>query len=88
MKSSWNKYSEQEVIQPELKADASTFWYESITHNGESPFIPNGASWKVFRNVVADYGADSSGNLDATKAIQKAIDGNFLSTRPTVSRLS
>ncbi|KAF1351319.1 putative exo-beta-1,3-glucanase [Delphinella strobiligena] len=85
-KNTWNKYAEQQAPQPELKADASTFWYESIAHNGESPFIPNGATWKVFRNVVADYGADSSGNLDATKAIQKAIDtGNSFANRTTNS---
>ncbi|KAL1890787.1 hypothetical protein Sste5346_008112 [Sporothrix stenoceras] len=34
----------------------------------------NDSSYKVFRNVVSDYGADPSGKADSTKAIQKAID--------------
>ncbi|KAN0068925.1 Pectate lyase superfamily domain containing protein, partial [Elaphomyces granulatus] len=55
----------------------SNFWYESIGHNGQSPFIPNGANWKVFRNVVTDYGADNTGGSDASNAIIKAItDGS------------
>lgn len=60
--------------------DGSNFWYESIDHNGQSPFIPNGATWKVFRNVVTDYAADSTGGSDATKAITKAITGLSLRT--------
>ena len=55
----------------------STFWYEKIAHNGVSPFIPNGSKWKVFRNVVSDYGADSSGNSDSQAAFQKAINGKL-----------
>jgi hypothetical protein len=55
--------------------DGSNFWYESIDHNGQSPFIPNGATWKVFRNVVTDYAADNTGGSDATKAITNAITG-------------
>ena len=55
--------------------EGSNFWYESIDHNGQSPFIPNGATWKVFRNVVTDYGADNTGRSDASKAITKAITG-------------
>ena len=62
--------------------NASDFWYEKINHNGQSPFIPNGASWKVFRNVVSDYGADNTGARDATNALKKAIIGLSLSHHP------
>ncbi|RAH82446.1 putative exo-beta-1,3-glucanase [Aspergillus japonicus CBS 114.51] len=53
----------------------STFWYESITHNGESSFLDSSykANYKVFRNVVTDYGADNTGATDASTAIQNAI---------------
>ena len=51
------------------------FWYEQITHDGISPFIPGGEKWKVFRNVVAEYGADNSGDVNAQPALQKAING-------------
>lgn len=61
--------------------DGSNFWYESIDHNGQSPFIPNGATWKVFRNVVTDYAADNTGGSDASKAITKAIIGLSLTVR-------
>ena len=59
---------------------ASNFWYENIEHNGISPFIPNGqgAKWKVFRNVVQDYGADNTGVRDASVAIQNAINGESI----------
>ncbi|KAI9793746.1 MAG: hypothetical protein M1833_000692 [Piccolia ochrophora] len=53
--------------------NSSTFWYEQIAHNGQSPFIPGGARWKVFRNVVSDYGADNSGRTDSAGAFIKAI---------------
>jgi glucan 1,3-beta-glucosidase len=55
----------------------STFWYEAITHNGESSFLDSSykANYKVFRNVVSDYGADNTGATDASKAIQNAING-------------
>ncbi|KAL3484993.1 pectate lyase superfamily protein-domain-containing protein [Aspergillus germanicus] len=54
----------------------STFWYEAITHNGESSFLDSSykANYKVFRNVVADYGADNTGANDASTAIQNAIN--------------
>lgn len=51
------------------------FWYEQITHDGISPFIPGGEKWKVFRNAVAEYSADKSGGTDAQPALQKAING-------------
>lgn len=51
------------------------FWYEQIIHNGISPFIPGGEKWKVFRNVVTEYGADKTGEVDAQPALQNAING-------------
>jgi hypothetical protein len=41
-----------------------------------SPWLPN---YKVFRNVVTDFGADNTGNSDASGAIQNAINGKLLS---------
>lgn len=70
-----------------VHADSSAFWYESITHNGQSPFIPNGSKWKVFRNVVTDYGADPTGNIDSTQAIINAIEGHSLNSLCKVSLL-
>ncbi|KAL2807683.1 hypothetical protein BJX63DRAFT_63436 [Aspergillus granulosus] len=56
---------------------SSKFWYEEITHNGESSFLVPGykENYKVFRNVVTDYGADNTGQTDASSAIQTAIRG-------------
>jgi hypothetical protein len=55
----------------------SQYWYESILHNGEASFMPSSykPNYSVFRNVVTDFGADNTGNTDASVAIQKAIDG-------------
>lgn len=50
------------------------YWYESIKHNGRSPFIDNADSYKVYRNVL-DFGADNTGNQDSSQAIQDAING-------------
>lgn len=65
----------------------STYWYETITHNGISPFIPSGSSWPVFRNVKAStYGAKGDGSADDSAAIQKAINaGNSFADRTTNS---
>ncbi|KAH7346426.1 pectate lyase superfamily protein-domain-containing protein, partial [Rhexocercosporidium sp. MPI-PUGE-AT-0058] len=64
----------------------STFWRENIAHNGVTATL-NDDSFKVFRNVVNDFGADSSGTNDASGAINNAINsgsrkGNGVSTRP------
>jgi glucan 1,3-beta-glucosidase len=55
----------------------SKYWYESILHNGEASFMPSSykPNYSVFRNVVTDYGADNTGNTDASVAIQNAING-------------
>jgi hypothetical protein len=55
----------------------SPYWYETITHNGEASFMQPSckSSYQVFRNVVSDFGADNTGKVDASMAIQDAIDG-------------
>lgn len=35
------------------------------------------ANYKVFRNVVTDFGADNTGQSDASGAIQAAINGRL-----------
>ncbi|KAL3453731.1 pectate lyase superfamily protein-domain-containing protein [Aspergillus insuetus] len=54
---------------------STKFWYEEIAHNGESSFLIPGYKdkYKVVRNVVTDYGADNTGQKDASSAIQAAI---------------
>ncbi|KAI0402848.1 pectate lyase superfamily protein-domain-containing protein [Xylaria palmicola] len=52
---------------------AGPFWMEGIARRGTVPW-GNDASYKVFRNVVSDYGADPTGQRDSTDAIQRAID--------------
>ncbi|KAJ2989746.1 hypothetical protein NUW58_g3314 [Xylaria curta] len=56
-----------------LAKRAGTFWMENIASKGTVPW-GNDASYKVFRNVVTDYGADPTGQRDSTQAIQRAID--------------
>ncbi|KKK12676.1 putative exo-beta-1,3-glucanase [Aspergillus rambellii] len=54
----------------------SKFWYETISHNGQSSFLDSTYkdTYSVFRNVVTDFGADNTGATDASAAIQKAIN--------------
>ncbi|KAH3147357.1 hypothetical protein KXW18_005344 [Aspergillus fumigatus] len=54
----------------------SKFWLETITHSGESSFLDSTYkhNYKVFRNVVTDFGADNTGAKDASAAIQNAIN--------------
>ena len=56
---------------------SSKYWYEEIKHNGQSSFLGEKYKdhYKVFRNVVSDYGADNSGKTNAAAAIQSAIEG-------------
>ncbi|GAW24601.1 hypothetical protein ANO14919_141920 [Xylariales sp. No.14919] len=56
-----------------MEKRAGTFWMENIAHKGTVPW-GNDASYKVFRHVVNDYGADPTGQRDSTQAIQRAID--------------
>ncbi|OAA55282.1 Pectin lyase fold/virulence factor [Niveomyces insectorum RCEF 264] len=65
--------AESNITAPVVSERASAFWMEGISRKGSVPW-GNDSGYKVFRNVVADYGADPSGKKDATAAIQKAID--------------
>ena len=65
----------------------STYWYEAIEHNGQSSFLScqYRDNYKVFRNVVKDYGADNTGSKDASEAIEKAIKGKLVMTHQELS---
>lgn len=56
---------------------SSKYWYEEIEHGGESSFLATEYknNYKVFRNVVTDFGADNTGQKDSSEAIQAAING-------------
>jgi glucan 1,3-beta-glucosidase len=60
-------------------SNPSQWWYEAVTHNGESSYMDSSykGDYVVFRNVVTDFGADNSGAADASAAIQNAINGTI-----------
>ncbi|CAK7219716.1 hypothetical protein SBRCBS47491_003942 [Sporothrix bragantina] len=58
---------------PVIAPRAGRFWMEDFQRKGTVPWGDD-PNYKVFRNVVTDYGADNTGKKDATAAIQKAID--------------
>lgn len=62
-----------------LTSGSSQFWYEAISHNGESSYLTaeEKANYSVFRNVVTAYGADNTGTSDASTAIQNAINSTL-----------
>lgn len=66
-----------------LTPGSSQFWYEAIEHNGQSSFMDSTYknNYKVFRNVVTDFGADNTGTTDASAAIQAAITGMWSAHR-------
>jgi glucan 1,3-beta-glucosidase len=67
-------------------SEPSQFWYEAIDHNGISPFIPDGKSWVVHRNVKTQFGAVGNGVTDDSTPFQNAINaGNSFAARNTNS---
>jgi glucan 1,3-beta-glucosidase len=67
------------------QTNSKEFWYEEIHNNGISPFIPDGDSWPVFRNVKS-FRAEGDGLTDDSLAIQNAIDaGTNFANRSTNS---
>ncbi|KAG9310411.1 glycoside hydrolase family 55 protein [Chiua virens] len=65
------------------------YWFETIKHQGASPFNPDPSSYQVFRNVK-DFGAKGDGVTDDTAAINLAISsgsrcGNDTCTSSTLS---
>jgi hypothetical protein len=60
--------SPQNVTHQSLKKRAGKFWMETVDHIGTQPYGGN-SSYKVFRNVVTDYGADPTGKQVEPKTI-------------------
>ncbi|KAF4286853.1 hypothetical protein CNMCM8689_001585 [Aspergillus fumigatus] len=81
---SWHNPATNVTHQPKQQSSSCTaagtgssgFWYEKITHNGQSSFLSTEVkkNYPVFRNVVKDFGADNTGQNDAAGAIQSAIE--------------
>ncbi|KAK3987098.1 pectate lyase superfamily protein-domain-containing protein [Cladorrhinum sp. PSN332] len=57
-------------VDPPLTCDQ--FWFQNIDHEGRAPYAPD-PNYKVWRNVVTDFGAVGDGVHDDTKAINDAI---------------
>ncbi|KAK5653251.1 hypothetical protein OQA88_9150 [Cercophora sp. LCS_1] len=57
---------------PQILPRAGTFWMENVPHLGTMPW-GNDPGYKVFRNVVKDWGADPTGRADSSDAIEKAM---------------
>lgn len=49
-------------VPPPVRANAEPFWMAGVPYKGTMPWGDD-PSYKVFRNVVTDYGADPTGKL-------------------------
>ncbi|KAJ2901431.1 hypothetical protein MKZ38_001861 [Zalerion maritima] len=56
-----------------IEKRASSYWVANVDRLGQAAFNDAPDSYKIFRNVVDDYGADSTGATDSTDAINLAI---------------
>ncbi|KAH9238229.1 glycoside hydrolase family 55 protein [Colletotrichum gloeosporioides 23] len=56
---------------PPKKRQSSDFWLSSLGPLGTQPFA-GGDGYQFFRDVVDDFGADNSGESDATEALNAA----------------
>ncbi|KAF2140154.1 glycoside hydrolase family 55 protein [Aplosporella prunicola CBS 121167] len=73
---------------PALAPDSpSTYWLGSVPHGGTSSYLnATYGTYKVFRNVVTDFGADNTGSRDASGSIQKAINAGASNYRSREKR--